>query len=64
MNNLKRILKENSMTITELANLIGKGAPVVWRWAENRFDPSLKNAFLIEERTDGRIKAKDILSVE
>jgi len=62
MNNLKELLKAENMTVTELAGLLGKSVPVVWRWTENKFDPSLKHAFLIEERTQGRIKAKDIIN--
>lgn len=61
---LEQYLKQRGLTHEEFAELLGCSRAAVTRWAIGSRVPSARWAQLIEVRTEGKVKAKELRAAE
>jgi transcriptional regulator with XRE-family HTH domain len=61
---LNDYLKQRNLTHEEFAELLGCDRTTVTKWLDGSRVPSARWAQLIEVRTEGKVKAKDLRSID
>ena len=55
MDELKKYLKKNKLTIKKFAEIIEYGRGILYAMLRGKFKPSLKTALKIEKATNGKV---------